>query len=521
MDRYVPWADSLTEVYQDEPPADEATSMVKERWSRLLLFFRQTYNQEPDFVSRSPGRVNVIGEHIDYSLYDVLPMAISADVLVAIKIVANSDTPKVRLTNMNSEKFPSQEWKLGRNGEIEIDASTHEWTNYFKAGMRGASKYLQERKHKDISVASMDVVVDGNVPAGGGMSSSAALVCASALAVIIANGDPDVSKQDLFDLAVVSERAVGVFSGGMDQAASIFCRKDHLLACSFFPSFRTGHVPVPASSTGVIFLVAQSFVAADKHVTAPQQYNLRVVECTLAAVLLAKMHNVQLQHDSSPLGYSLRGFQAKVKDQGYIRPQAPDDELATMRSIIEDSLDQEDGYTRDELAELLEITVEKLEAEYMCQFPVLTDRFHLRNRALHVVNEARRVLSFNSILCQAQERQANLTEAELQSLGELMNRTQESCSEMYDCSTSELDEICAIARKSGSYGSRLTGAGWGGCTVHLIPTKCLEQVKKSLRDEYYLKKYPEMSQSLLEEAMVVSKPGPGSALIKSAALQAL
>jgi galactokinase len=98
-----------------------------------------------------------------------------------------------------------------QDSDVEIDPTKHEWVNYFKAGLLGALKFL--RKNSSFAPASMEVLVDGNVPPGGGISSSAAFVCSSALAVMKANNH-DVSKQDLLDLAVVSERAVGVYSGG-------------------------------------------------------------------------------------------------------------------------------------------------------------------------------------------------------------------------------------------------------------------------------------------------------------------
>lgn len=80
--------------------------------------------------------------------------------------------------------------------------------------MRGALRFLRGREGAaDLVPASMQVLIDGNVPAGGGLSSSAAFVCASGLAVMKANKH-DVSKQDLLDMAIVSERAVGVYSGG-------------------------------------------------------------------------------------------------------------------------------------------------------------------------------------------------------------------------------------------------------------------------------------------------------------------
>lgn len=521
MNELVPKFGSLTDVYPDPSAPTGILTGSKTRWNILLSSFHQTYGHVPDFVARSPGRVNIIGEHTDYSLYDVLPMAVTADVLIAVKVIFPSDErPTVRLANLNPERFPSQEFEIPVKGVIEIDASKHEWTNYHKAGLRGALQFLRKEYEGDWIPASMEIVIDGNVPAGGGMSSSAALVCASALCVMIANGH-DVSKRDLLDLAVVSERAVGVFSGGMDQAASIFSERDYLLDCAFFPSFSAEHVPVPRSDPEFTFLVAQSFVAADKHVTAPKHYNLRVVECTLAAVVLAKLHDVVLKPDSSPLGFSLRNLQAEIMRNQTGLDQAPEEQLLAMKSMAESKLNKEDGYTREDLAHILGVSVKSLEEEHLSRFPVQADRFQLRRRALHVFSEAKRVFDFKKILADAQKCQEGLHDNELRSLGDLMNETQRSCSEIYDCSAPELDDICAIARRAGTYGSRLTGAGWGGCTVHLVPQSKVEEVIEALEKEYYCKHFPDITEEKLEEAMVISQPSPGSAIITGSAMRLL
>jgi galactokinase len=521
MDELVPKFGSLAEVYPDPSAPNGVSSDSQTRWNSLLSLFSKIYGHPPDFIARSPGRVNIIGEHIDYSLYDVLPMAVMADALIAVKVkLSSGSAPTIRLANLNQERFPSQEFEIPEKGEIEIDASKHEWTNYFKAGLRGAIQFLRKEYEDNWTPTGMEIIMDGNVPAGGGMSSSAALVCASALSVMIANSH-DVSKRDLLDLAVVSERAVGVFSGGMDQAASIFSKRDYLLDCAFFPSFVAEHVPVPKSDPEFTFLVSQSFVAADKHVTAPKHYNLRVVECTLAAVVLAKLHDVGLKPDTSPLGFSLRNLQEEVmRKQGRL-DQAPEDQLAAMIAIVEKKLDQENGYSREDLAGILGTSVKGLEEEHMSKFPVQADKFQLRRRALHVFSEAKCVFDFKKILSDAQESHRELHEKELRSLGKLMNETQESCSEVYDCSTPELDEICDIARRAGAYGSRLTGAGWGGCTVHLVLQSNIEQVTNALKEEYYSKHFPDMAEEKLKEALVISKPSSGSAVITGTLMKML
>ena len=207
----VPHAHALQDIYTHDALASEG-----KRWNHLLSTFKSTYGHLPEFVSRSPGRVNIIGEHIDYSLYSVLPMAITADVVLAVSTdVASTKegTYKIQIANVQSSKFPPHEFDVPYNS-VEIDSSVHEWTNYFKSGLRGALELLRKKRGGNFQPKSMQILMDGTVPAGGGLSSSAAFVSASALAVMIANGEKEVDKRELTELAIVSERAVGVNSGG-------------------------------------------------------------------------------------------------------------------------------------------------------------------------------------------------------------------------------------------------------------------------------------------------------------------
>lgn len=208
--------ESIADVYPSDVPGDTHVAPDQQtRWTSLIKRFKQLHGNAPDFVARSPGRVNIIGEHIDYSLYDVFPAALRVDVLIAVKAVkTQNEGATVKLSNINDAKFPAQEFTVPVNGDIEIDASKQEWANYFKAGLLVALKFLREKIHGESFVpSSIKALVDGNVPPGGGISSSAAFVCASALAVVKAHGY-DISMQELFDISLVSERSVGVYSGG-------------------------------------------------------------------------------------------------------------------------------------------------------------------------------------------------------------------------------------------------------------------------------------------------------------------
>jgi galactokinase len=212
-------------------------------------------------------------------------------------------------------------------------------------------------------------------------------------------------------------------------------------------------VPVPPSEPEIAFLVAQSFVTSDKAVTAPKHYNLRVVEVTLAALVLAKLHDVVLNPDDSSLGFSLRGFQEEYMRKSGGLGKSLEKQVDAMIEIVELKLTGHDGYTRDDISKILGISVDTLESEYMAKFPVQADTFQLRQRAMHVYQEARRVLDFKAILSHTD----SLTKDVLLNLGKLMNETQASCRDVYDCSCPEINEICRIARKAGTYGSRLTG----------------------------------------------------------------
>lgn len=502
----VPIAKSLEDIY-----AEDALPSQRSRWDQLLSHFKTNYGHTAQFVSRSPGRVNIIGEHIDYSLYSVLPMAITADVLLAISTFddPSSTSYKIKASNVQSSKFPAHEFELPFDAVV-IDASVHEWTNYFKSGLRGALELLRKKHGAGFKPKSMEILMDGTVPAGGGLSSSAAFVSASALAVLYANGYTSVDKTELTELAIVSERAVGVNSGGMDQSASVFSTRGSALFVSFVPNLTAKTVQFPKTDPELSFVIAQSFVTSNKHVTGPVCYNLRVVECSLAAAYLHAVLNKTsspLPKDSGPLGISLQGFHdAYFKGSSKIIEA----QLEELIELTEKTLTQ-DGYTREEIAPVIHLSVPELNERFTSTIPIRAEKFKLRQRALHVFSEALRVLQFLSTLqSPVSQTSGSSTEAFNKKLGDLMNATQDSCRDVYECSCPELDELCTIARKEGSYGSRLTGAGWGGCSVHLVPADKVESVKEAWEKEYYSKR--DLTDEQKDGAVVVSRPGSGSAV---------
>ncbi|KAK3398465.1 ribosomal protein S5 domain 2-type protein [Sordaria brevicollis] len=511
----VPIAKSLEDIY-----TPDALPTQTKRWNNLLSKFESTYGHQPEFVSRSPGRVNIIGEHIDYSLYSVLPMAITADAILAVSThlpAPKEGTFRIQIANVQDSKFKSREFDIPYDS-VDIDSTVHEWTNYFKSGLRGALELLRKKHGQDFKPKSMQILMDGTVPAGGGLSSSAAFVTASALAVMAANGEQTVDKKELTELAIVSERAVGVNSGGMDQSASVFSERGSALFVSFTPTLLARPVSFPPTSPELTFLIAQSFVTADKFVTGPIHYNLRVVECSLAAVYLNAVLNppgTLLPGDASPLGVSLHGFHEtyftlQEHNSSTTSRKSVSDQLEELLKLTKQTLTKEEGYTREQISTVLGLSsTDELDKKFTSRFPVRAERFKLRQRAIHVFSEALRVLKFMDLLENSCSKAEKGDEFNSQ-LGALLNETQGSCREVYECSCEEIDRICAIARKAGSYGSRLTGAGWGGCSVHLVPADKVDAVKEALEKEYYSKL--ELTEEQKQGAVVVSKPGVGSAL---------
>ena len=307
----------------------------------------------------------------------------------------------------------------------------------------------------------------------------------------------------------------------MDQSASVLSERGSALFVSFSPKLQARPVHFPKTNPELTFLIAQSFVTSDKFVTGPIHYNLRVVECSLAAAYLNAVLNppgTQLPGDAAPLGISLHGFhETYFALQSHNNPTAPaksiPEQLTELLALTSTALPNTAGYTRAEIAAVLNLTVDELNAKFTSRFPVRAERFQLRQRALHVFSEALRVLQFMALLESTPVPTGTptpTTHAYNAQLGALLNDTQASCRDAYQCSCPEIDALCAIARAAGAYGSRLTGAGWGGCSVHLVPADRVAEVRAAWEREYYGKM--ELSEEQREAAVVVSRPGGGSAV---------
>lgn len=345
---------------------------------------------KPIHAFRAPGRVNLIGEHTDYNEGFVMPGAITFDTSVAC--AANNSR---QLTVRSAQE--KQTFNLALDQAIPQRRGN--WTDYVRGVHLEVSRLTGESRGASI-------LIDGHVPIGAGLSSSAALEVAAALAFLAIAG----KTVDTAEVAKMCQRAennfVGARCGIMDQFSSVSGRADHavLLDCR---SLEARYVRLPEHFQIVI---CNSMV---KHSVAAGEYNQRRAECE--------------------------------KSVSYLRSKIP--EIKSLRDVTFDDLQQYGSGLSNALL----------------------------RRCRHVIRENARVL-------QAARAFEN---HDLGSAGELMYESHVSLRDDYQVSCRELDLLVQFASKiEGVYGARMTGGGFGGCTVNLVHQDAIEQFKRELSARY-------------------------------------
>jgi galactokinase len=330
--------------------------------------FTRWAGRAPQHVWAAPGRVNLIGEHTDYSGGFVLPFAIDRRTTVA---VAARDDDELKCRSV----------QLGDDGD---------WAAY----VRGVVSALEAA---GIHVPGADVLVDSDVPVGAGLSSSAALeVAAAAALAALAGASP---AQD--ELAAVAHRAesefVGVPVGVMDQTVVAKAQAGHALFLDT-RSLESEQVPFDPAAHGLSVVVIDSGV---RHHLDDGRYAERRRETEAAAEAIG---------------------------------------VPTLRDATLDDIEQ---------AKDLDDT--------------------LRRRARHVVSENARVLEAVELL------RAGSVEA----LGPLLLASHASLRDDFEVSVPALDDAVTTAMANGAVGARMTGGGFGGCALALVPDQAREAVERA------------------------------------------
>ena len=340
-------------------------------------------------VFRAPGRVNLIGEHTDYNLGFVCPVALDLATYVA---VAPAGDGKLRLYSEDRKEM--RELAASEVGTAE---RSHHWSDY-PIGV------AHELFRAGFAIEGANLLIRSTVPEGSGLSSSAALEVSSALALLRGRA------LEPLKLALLCQRAernfVGMPCGIMDQYISVFGRENSAVEID---CRSLGHrdVELPA---GITFVAVNTMV---KHALAGSAYKERVQECAAAV-------------------------------EG-IRSRYP------------------------EVASLRDVTVKQFESVA----PSLPDV--IARRARHVVTEDDRVERFV-------DASAN---GELEQMGNLLVDSHRSLQHDYEVSCDELDFLVDAALAiEGVYGSRMTGGGFGGCTVTMLRPEAVAKFENEIAAAY-------------------------------------
>lgn len=353
--------------------------------------FKKKFDAEPVII-RSPGRVNMIGEHTDYNEGFVLPAAVDKSIIFALR-------PN------GKEVAQIYSADLDQYVEFDIAGDTYEksdrgWPNY----LMGVAQQLELAGYE---LAGFDCVFGGDIPIGAGMSSSAALEGGLIL------GLNEIFNLDVpqIDMAKLGQKAenqfVGVNCGIMDQFANIFGREGRVfqLDCR---SLEFEYYPF-------------------------EREDLRIVLC-----------DTQIRRELATSEYNIRRSQC---EQGVELLQKYESGIKSLRDVSLDLL-------REHKAELDPTVFTRCE---------------------YVIEENLRV----------QEACACLEKDDYIGFGGLMNSSHYGLSNKYEVSSPELDFLAYKAQGvDGVFGSRMMGAGFGGCTINLVQADAVEDFTAEIKSKY-------------------------------------
>lgn len=337
----------------------------------------------------SPGRVNMIGEHTDYNGGVVFPAALTMRTVIAF-----------RERNDNIIRMAATDLDVTVEADIDrlADYKDLEWGNY-QLGI------ADEMKKAGYYIGGCDMLFDDTTPHGGGLSSSAAIEVATALAFATISNEKKGIKEpvDMIEMAKISQKAeheyIGVMCGIMDQFASAMGKKNHAI---YLDCATLDYKLVPLNIDGCRIVVSNT---KKKRSLADSKYNERRSECETA---------VEILKNSLP----------EIKCLADVKPS----DFEAHKAEIENET--------------------------------------VRKRAEHVIYEIDRVVKSVEAL----------EKNDIAEFGRLMNESHDSLRDLYEVTGIELDTLVEEARKiPGTVGSRMTGAGFGGCTVSIVKEEYVDE----------------------------------------------
>lgn len=403
---------------------------------RAVARFRRAFGHEPDGVFSAPGRVNLLGEHIDYSGGTVLPLALPHRTAVA---VAHRKDDIVRAVSGQEEG--TREVSLSAVGPAGSPQAVSGWLAY----VAGVPWAMRAEGMTDTFVG-MDIAVESAVPVGAGLSSSAALECAVALAADSGthaergNGSfPVVSDERRARLVRACIRAeneiAGASTGGMDQSIALRAQEGSVLSIDC-RDFSVAPVHIDMASAGLTLLVIDTRAP---HRLVDGQYAARRAGCDAAAALLGAdslREALEGAPDHRTVLSALGRFDIAVSEN----PLAGDQDAAVVRRLVH-----------------------------------------------HAWTEMARVQECMDLFRSAKQAPDDTVWARL---GSLLNASHESLRDDYVVSSPELDLAVDAARTHGALGARMTGGGFGGSAIALVPSKSVDAVALAIAEAFSMAGLP-------------------------------
>lgn len=346
--------------------------------------FKDIFNRNDGISFFSPGRVNLIGEHIDYNGGFVFPCALSYG---TYGIVQKRDDD---IFNVYSVPFSKKAYQFSLNN-ITKDPN-YVWANYIKGSLDALLKHGYKIPF------GCDIYMVGTMPFGAGLSSSASL---EMLIIAMMNHifNLNISKQEMALLGKYAENMfVGVNSGIMDQFAVIASKKDYAMILNT-DTLSYEHVPLDLKEDVLLIVNTHK-----KRGLADSKYNERFNECQTSLAMLKE--HFKIKHLC----------------------ELTTDQLDTIKDLLHDDI--------------------------------------LYKRVKHVITEQDRTIRSKKAL----------NEGDISTFASLMSESHTSLKDDYEVTGIELDTMQQLLLDAGAKGARMTGAGFGGCVVAIIPNDIYENV---------------------------------------------
>jgi N-acetylgalactosamine kinase len=467
-------------------------------------------------IVRVPGRVNLMGRHVDHRGGFVNPIVIPREVIM---VAEGREDSYVEVHNFEEkfepggfeigEELPARkirtldEWRRWTQENIErkSEKERKSWINYVKTICYLQNVYRENGSYKRLLGANM--VCYGDIPRSAGLSSSSALVVATYLAVSNLNR-LEIPRERMVEYTGIGEWYVGTRGGWGDQAAMLFSKKGFISHIGFFP-FRISYIPFP---TGVSIILCNSFVTASKMTGARSIFNEKVSTYEFGFELMKKFNpelkRVEYLRDINPENFETREIYRMVKSlperisRSELRSLLAEKE-EWLEKVFKEHEEPRDGY---DLRGVCLFGISECERSRKTEW-ILPGEVGLFGRLMSISHDGDRVSKTGG------KWRVNVTDEYLEKLisseGEAGLEFQ---SGYYGCGAEETDFLVDTASTvPGALGASLVGAGLGGCVEILVDKKATDMVVERLEREYYY------DESRPKTGIMIVNPVEGACLV--------